>query len=328
MKLITKDFQILKGTHEFEFPVGITVIQGKNGSGKTTLFNAIEYCLVNPPGVDDAINWNAKQASVTIENNEEITWTKTKTSSEYMDSSGKVYTKASKINSTDLGDLGFYIKDDDVVNIQSSWKIIFPFGLKDTEMFKLFEDIFNISNSFIIMDDQKREEQEIKSNINFLNNQLNELTIKNQKIDEIFSKIDRNKINSFIEQKNQSENNLNQLKKDFEIYSNNQKISNLKVPEPRELINNQSVEELKRDFQKYVKIKSLINLQPPESKSFNIKENIYKEDYDKYLNLKNEINNYSNKLIELETEYNKVKEELKEIKVCPTCGQPLRSTDD
>ena len=68
MKVKTKDFQILKGEHEFEFPVGITVIQGKTGSGKTTLFYAIDDCLTNPSGVDDVINWDAKSASVTIEN--------------------------------------------------------------------------------------------------------------------------------------------------------------------------------------------------------------------------------------------------------------------
>ena len=50
MKVTTKDFQILQGTNTFEFPVGITVIQGKTGSGKTTLFYAIEDCLINPSG--------------------------------------------------------------------------------------------------------------------------------------------------------------------------------------------------------------------------------------------------------------------------------------
>ena len=55
MKVTTKDFQILKGEHTFEFPVGITVIQGKTGSGKTTVFYAVEDCLTNPSGVDEVL---------------------------------------------------------------------------------------------------------------------------------------------------------------------------------------------------------------------------------------------------------------------------------
>ena len=66
MKVKTKDFQRLKGENTFEFPVGITVIQGRSGSGKSTLFYAIEDCLSNPSGVADVINWDAKSCEVSI----------------------------------------------------------------------------------------------------------------------------------------------------------------------------------------------------------------------------------------------------------------------
>ena len=56
MKIITEDFQILKGINEFEFNSGINIIVGCNGSGKSSLFYAVENCLSNPNGVDDCIN--------------------------------------------------------------------------------------------------------------------------------------------------------------------------------------------------------------------------------------------------------------------------------
>ena len=37
MKVITKDFQILEGVHEFEFKPGINMVIGPNASGKSSL---------------------------------------------------------------------------------------------------------------------------------------------------------------------------------------------------------------------------------------------------------------------------------------------------
>ena len=160
MKVITKDFQILNGEHEFEFPVGVTVIQGESASGKSSLFYAIQYCLTNPSGVDYVINWDAKQTQVTIENNgNSVTWVKTPTSSEYINNTtGEKFVKASKLDSRDIADLGFYFDHkDNVINIQGEWSVLFPFGLTDTEMFKQFEEIFNIACAYQIVDDIKKK---------------------------------------------------------------------------------------------------------------------------------------------------------------------------
>lgn len=329
MKVKTKDFQILKGEHEFEFPVGITVIQGKTGSGKTTLFYAIEDCLINPNGVDDAINWDAKEASVTIENNgNKITWTKTKTSSEYKNElTGQQFVKASKIDSTTLGDLGFYIKDGDVINIQDEWKILFPFGLKDTEMFRLFEDIFNISCSFAVIDDYKKDEKEVKSQINQTLEQLNSFIQTNNSIEDMLSKVDVSKVDNIINKLTNKKLELSQLNEDLASLSNNNKYKEVNLParyDSSNLINMESYRnQIIKDYDNYCVNNQLKNSKLPKKKQFDIKINPYKEDYNNYLFQLNEIKRFNNEKSQLDIQYNELEKKLAEIKVCPTCGRPL-----
>lgn len=332
MKVTTKDFQILKGEHTFEFPVGITVIQGKTGSGKTTVFYAVEDCLTNPSGVDDAIHWDCKQASVTIENNNnKITWIKTQTSSEYTNElTGQKYVKASKIDSTDLGDLGFYIDPSgDVVNIHSEWKKLFPFDLKDTEMFRLFEDIFNISCSFALIDDYKKDEQGIKSQINQTTSQINALTQEKTKIDDILNKVDLNTIQTLTQTLNTKQNIVSQMVGDYTNLSENYKYKKINIPpayDTTSLINKSTYcNSIKQDYNKYQVNYNLKNIVLPEIKTFNIQENKYKEDFNKYMSLQLTKQQNEQQLALLDTQLAQLMEQKKQIKVCPTCGHSLDS---
>lgn len=329
MKVTTKDFQILQGEHTFEFPIGITVLQGKTGSGKTTVFYAINDCLVNPNGVDDVINWDAKQCSVTIENNDnKITWIKTPTSSIYRNEiTGQEFVKASKLDSTDLGDLGFYIKDDEVINIQGEWNLLFPFALKDTEMFRLFEDIFNISCSFAIIDQYKKEEQSIKSNINQTTSQINDLTQNINKIDEILNNVDATKVDTFITTINKNKQLVSQIQNDFNNLSKNYNYKNIKVPKMYDTGNMVNVGNyymsISTDYNNYLVNHNLNNLQLPEIKQFDLKEPQIQTDYKNYCYFTNEITKNKETLLQLTEQLEQCKQQLSQIKVCPTCGRPL-----
>ena len=329
MKVITKDFQILQGEHTFEFPVGITVIQGKTGSGKTTLFYAIEDCLVNPSGVDDAINWDAKQASVTIENNNnKVTWIKTQTSSIYKNElTEQEFVKASKLDSSNIADLGFYIKDGDVLNIQGEWNLLFPFALKDTEMFRLFEDIFNISCSFNIIDDYKKEEQGVKSQINQITSQINNITQNVNTIDEILSKVDNTKIDYYINNLNTKKQLVDELTMDFDNLSKNSKYKNIKVPDmydTSKMINfGNCYNQLIVDYNNYLVNHKRLDIVLPDAQEFNFPDNTIAADYQIYCNNKQLLENYNKQLQTLTSEYKETEQKLKSIKVCPTCGRPL-----
>lgn len=329
MKLITKDFQILKGKHEFEFPVGITVIQGKTGSGKSTVFYAIHDCLTNPAGVDDVIHWDAKSAQVTIENNgNAITWIKTPTSSEYRNElTGQSFVKASKIDSTDLGDLGFYIKDGDVINIQDEWKVLFPFGLKDTEMFRLFEDIFNISCSFNIIDDYKKDEKNIKAEITNTISQINDYKQKKITIEDILNKINKQDIENYQTTINTKQQVVSQIEEDYNNLSKNYKYKLFDVPaqfDTTALVNKNSYyNTLLQDYNNYDINLQLKLLSLPDKKEFNIQENPYINDYKAYTELKSKLQEYALQLDALDKQEKDLQVKLSDIKVCPTCGRPL-----
>lgn len=328
MRVITKDFQRLKGENTFEFPIGITVVQGRSGSGKTTLFYAVHDCLANPSGVSDVINWDAKQAEVTVENNDtQVTWIKTPSSCTYVDESGKEYVKASKIDSRDLGNLGFYFnKKDEVMNICDEWSVLFPFNLSDTEMFKMFEDMFNISSSSQIIDNIKTDEKEYKAKLATLSNQVNDLTIKNNNIEEILSKVNLD-VDKFISDVNTKENTLSGTQQDFNVIQTQQKYLDILIPEEFEVRHLSQVfskyQHVLKDLADYLKFKNQAELALPEVKSFDIIENSYKADYDDYMKNLDEITHCDLCLVNLEKEELQIREKLKAIKVCPTCGQPL-----
>lgn len=326
MKVITKDFQRLKGENVFEFPIGITVIQGRSGSGKSSLFYAIEDCLSNPNGVSDVINWDADKCEVTVENEDHrVKWVKTQKSSEYIDKEGKPYVKASKLDSRDIDDLGFYFnKKDEIVNIHDEWAKLFPFESNETEMFKLFEDIFNISCSFQIIDSMKKDEQEQKSHINDLTRSINELTMQNNSIDNILSKIDLNKLNGIIFDLQNKENKVNEIIQDYNVFSENQKYLNLKDVTPFTLnIDNNSYNQLLEDYKNYLCCLERRDMNIPTRKELNIPENMYEQDYSIYKDILSQISSYDNEITKLNEEENTTKEKLKEIKVCPTCGHSL-----
>lgn len=329
MKIKTQDFQILKGENIFEFPVGITVIQGKTGSGKTSLFYAIEDCLLNPSGVDDAINWDAKNCKVTISNNDnEITWIKTSNSSQYINEKTKQeFVKASKLDSTDLADLGFYIKDNDVVNIQGEWKLLFPFDLKDTEMFRLFEDIFNISCSFLIIDEYKKDEQQIKSKINETVNNINELVRHKSTIEDILSKVDNIALNNLINNIQTTQNRLDDLRRSYQCFNNYNPYKDIKIPEEFNTANLQEtynkLHQVNRDFEELHRNLNLLKQNLFETKIFNLQEPTLIKDYENYTKfIQDKIKN-ENLLNSLVKEENLIQEQIDKIKVCPTCGRPL-----
>jgi len=328
MKVTTKDFQRLEGEHTFEFPEGITIIQGRSGSGKSTVFYAIEDCLSNPSGVSDVINWNAKSCEVTLENEGGyVKWIKTPSSCEYVDRDGKSFVKASKLDSRDIDNLGFYFdKKDEIVNIHNEWDKLFPFGASDTEMFKLFEDIFNISSSFQIIDGIKKEEQDYKAKITSINNQLNDLTVKNNSIEYILGQVNPN-VDSYIDDINEKQVFVSNITNDYNTLSSNQKFLNMVIP--NELDTSLLTEkgnyynQLLSDYNSYQVNKRAAGIVIPDEREISLKENPYVEDYTKYKTTLDVIAQYDKALSDIDAEEIKVREKLKEIKVCPTCGKPL-----
>ena len=328
MKVRTKDFQRLKGENEFEFPVGITVIQGRSGSGKSSVFYASEDCLTNPSGVADVINWDAKQAEVEIENDGGYAkWIKTASSCEYVDKDGKEYIKASKIDSRDIADLGFYFNPKgNIVNIHGEWSKLFPFEASDTEMFKLFEDIFNISSSFQIVESIKKDEQGFKAQINSINKELNDLTQQNNNLEYVLESLDKD-VDKYINNLSIYQNKLKELSEDYSLYQNTLSNKTLNIPNEfdtgiiQSTLNKYNI--LINDYNTYANSLNMANISLPSEYTLELKENPYIADYNLYSQLLKDIQTYDTNLNDCNLRIQTLEEEKAKIKVCPTCGRPL-----
>ena len=332
MKVITKDFQILEGENTFNFNKGINMVVGPNGSGKSSLFYAIENCLTNPNGVSDCINYNKEEAEVRIEtNNESISWIRTLDSSKYRNNkSKKDYIKASKLDSRDIADLGFYFdKKNHVVNIHDEWSILFPFGESDSEMFRLFEDIFNISCSFLVIDEMKKDEQSIKSSIVQNQQQKAEMNDRMKKLTEIKEKVKVDDIDHYFNLVNEKSQQASELRKDYENFSKSALLSNVVLPEVFDVSKlyetSNKYDTISVDYNTYIKAKerSSINI-PKIDISFDKQPPTQlKQDYNQYLTLKQNIENNDIELNTVKEQLKILNEQLSKIRICPTCGRPM-----
>lgn len=332
MKVITNNFQALEGTNEFIFNKGINVIVGPNASGKSSLFYAIQNALTNPNGVDECIHYDHKSTEVTIENNDNsVTWVRNNSSSTYIDNKfNKQYVKASKLDSRDIADLGFYFDNKNkVVNIHDEWSVLFPFGESDTDMFRLFEDIFNISCSFQIIDEIKKDEQSIKSSINSNQQEKCELQQKLVVLSDIKQKIDSQYIDNLLTTLQNNLQFISGLKADISIFINSYPYTLTDLPQVFDITNLYNslhkYEELHKDYETYVLNKSKQNIIIPIFDfNFDIIEPVnLRYDYEQYCTTKAGILEYGEEINKLKDELHKLQDKLNLLKVCPTCGRSL-----
>jgi len=189
MKLKIKNFQLISEA-ELEFPIGITAIIGPSNSGKTSTIRAIYSLLKNPPEAKSFIKHGKDKAEVEIETDRmKVKWTRTPKESTY-EIDGVAH---QKVGRTDLFELvpdnDFYLDEDgSIVNIQDEWSSLFPFDRTDSQVYKLFEDIFamNENDSTAVMKKIKEDESETKRKIADMNSKL------------IINEDRLSKINSFI----------------------------------------------------------------------------------------------------------------------------------
>lgn len=327
MKLKLKNFQAYDEL-ELEFINGINVISGSNSSGKSSIFRAILALLTNPNGSKNYIKHGKNSAEVTLKNNgNELTWQRLKSTVNYIDANGQSFEKASKLDSRDIVDLGFYFNaKGDVVNIHTEWDVLFPFSESDTEIFKLFEDIFNISSLAIIIDKMKTDENAINKSIFDLENSISINTKKINAIQSLNELCNLDELKEYYKKINVLVNSFNVLLNDIKIAEKNNKLSNVtKLDNIEEKINYIQLNNLLND----INLVKNIN----ESNKIEIIAYINANDINALKQLQCDINLYSNNEMRIGDLYNAIdnnksiinicKDKLKEFKVCPLCKSTL-----
>lgn len=363
LKLSLENFQsISKG--ELIFHTGTNVIIGQSNSGKSATFRALKTCLSNPSGSQRFIKKGTSHSSVMLEyNGNQIIWKRTPKENSYI-VNGETYLKTGKSNAFKIvEDTGFAVDSNDtIMNIEEELQLPFPFGMSDSDLFKLYENVFCISDSAIILKAAKGVEDSTKTEIATIENDI----IKNEnKLKELLAfkeTIDLEKLKKmkkYLESKN---NKVLTLKDGLPIIKRALKVEGIHAEEKvfksllpeykdvrylRRLIsqlkalhafNNQLkeiVQPKEVPLDKYEDLRQLSNtvrvLNSIEGLSVPVKE--FKSQIEAYNSLKNYLESLKSiqkyiklkkeRLEEVESRLKDIEDKLKEFKVCPLCHRPL-----
>ena len=332
MKLKLKNFQSISQS-ELNFPIGITLIRGANASGKSAIYRAVKAILTNPNGSKHYVKHGAKEAEVTLENNgNSLTWKRTKSSVAY-EYDGQEYLKASKAKASDYCDLGFYTNEKGkLVNMLDEWDVLFPFGESDTELFKIFEDIFNISDSAKVVDTMKADENACTKEILDCENLLQSAKKKIESIGSLFEMFPKNQPEIMHKVLSDRAVNLEKLRSSLLLLQQASTIPEIDV-KPFDF--NSSMDKIREYNDLLEKKQLLISLQSLPTTNFvtfdfdNL-SNLFKQiaEMRKDLsNCKDCVVNVASSVKEIElatSELEKVNNRLAEIDTCPLCGHLLK----
>lgn len=363
LKLSLENFQsISKG--ELVFHTGTNVIIGQSNSGKTATFRALKACLSNPIGSQRFIKKGTKNSSVALEyNGNQIIWRRTPKESSYI-INGEEFIKTGKSSAFKImEDTGFVIDDNDtIMNIEEELQLPFPFGISKSELFKLYENVFCVSDSAVILKAAKEKEEETKDTISSMEN---EITKNNNKLTEIENFKKEINLDFLKEKKNwleESSNRIDFLQDGLDVIHNAIRIQNFSVEEnsfENKLPEYMTQKKLKVELQKLKKLhnlgKTLKELSTPVAKDLTGYKELKELSHTCYILKKlkgmeapvetfedkikeyKDLTSYSLSLKELKNQI-KVKKEalqvvegviqdkeskLKGFKVCPLCHKPL-----
>lgn len=214
-----KNFQIIKNA-ELEFKEAtISLLVGPSGNGKSSILRAIKTLLLNSSGSQKFIRHGSDSAEVSLKyKGNDIKWVRTKTASKYT-VNGEPYSVLGSKNITDiLPNNGFVIDDkNDVLSIEGAWQVLFPYDKTGSELFKLFENIFCVSDSGKIFQTFKSEEERVNKELQEQKNNLDRNKSKLQTIDALFDRVDIDKLRALKELLISLDNKYNKTYTDLNV---------------------------------------------------------------------------------------------------------------
>ena len=363
LKLSFENFQSIS-SGSMVFHTGTNVIIGQSNSGKTATFRGLKTCLNNPSGSQRFIKKGTAKASVSLEyNGNQIIWKRTPKESSYT-INGEDFLKTGKSNAFKIvEDTGFVVDDNDVImNIEEELQLPFPFGISKSELFKLYENVFCVSDSAVILKAAKEQEENTKNEIFVLENEITKNKNKMEEILKFKSEVDMDfliKRKSYFQEKLKRveylKEGIDTIRKackfqNFEILENS---FNNKLPEIEELqylnstilklkllhkvnkelkdkqlppsINISYYKELCKLSDQCRKIIQLEEVKTPEREFSNkLEQYCNLREYKASLrSLMEHIDHKKKKLKEIENNIDMIEGTLKKVKICPLCHQPM-----
>lgn len=351
MKLTLEGFQVHKDRVEIDFKPGVTMIVGASSSGKTSIQRAIKGLILNYKGNPRKwISHNKDHLQVDLQLTEDGTvysWMKTaKGQTEYqiIDQDGDVQ-NYEKCGNEDIysfdPNFPFVLRDKQLINLYTEKEgLPFPFNLNDVELFKMFEELYNISSSAVIFKFMKKLETQTNSNISANKETIAQNKTRLEKIVEVEDRYDLEKLETLKERAEKVQAGMLGIDDDIRTAAKNNKISKAikaVLEEAKDPAwSAKLVDIVKTNLEDANDLQKDIRIVNSNSKIENV--NIYKKEFDtaviepfktlssdyKLANtLENSLKDLEEQANELESEYKEVKEQLSQIKTCPLCGQSL-----
>ena len=201
---------------DLDFEEGINIIAGQSNSSKTSVLRAIEVLLRNQSGSADYIKHGEKSTLVNMKYlGNDVSWSRTKKDIVY-EVNGEKYLK---VGNTDLFKLldktGFVIDpQDELANLEDEWTLPFPFYKSSSELFKLFENIFSVSDSAKILKGMKEDEDNCKKKQLEVERECEKVERKVEAIKELNIPETVEKLKTYKEDITKASNDLDELNED------------------------------------------------------------------------------------------------------------------
>lgn len=359
MKLKIENFQSLEGVNEFNFNPGVTMVVGASNSGKTAIIRALRGLILNYISSSKAKKYithfkDNLQVDLELDNKINYSWYKDSKNTLYKigDLENHTEREFEKSGNDDLESIcdkagiefPFVIRDKKLINTYTEKDSLpFPFDLNDVELFKMFEELYNVSSSGIIFKFMKTLETKTNSEIKSTKEQIEIDRGKIEKIIDLEDKYEVEKLEILKSQAEKVQAGMIGIDEDIRITASNNKVckiireflARIVVKENTYELLNEAINSLKesKDLSKDIEIVDSnnkieqINVYNKEFDTALISDyNALSSDYNKAKSLNRELKSIKEEMDDLLEQQKEIQEELSRVDICPLCKQPIKGS--
>lgn len=353
MKLELENFQVYSGKHSFEFEPGITIIVGPSSSGKSSLIRALRGLILNYIPSSKAKKYithfkDHLQIDLQLDDRINFSWYKDNKNTSYRvkDLVSGSEEKFEKCGNEDLESIceksnlefPFIIRDKRLLNTHTERDgMPFPFDLSDTELFKVFEELYNVSSSGIIFKYMKSLESKTNSEVKSIKSQIEIDKSKIEKIIDLEDKYDLQDLTNLKIKAEKIQAGMLGIDEDINIARKNNRLCKTIKSFLEDIVVEENTEELlNKGFSLIKESKELIkDIRIIDSNNKIEQITIYKEDFNidiikayisllsdfnKAKSLNKELKSAQEEINELLKEKEDIEKEIAKIDTCPLCG--------
>ena len=166
LKLHLKNFQAFSEL-DVEFVQGVNTIIGESNSGKTSVLRAIKSLIDNGSRTAHYIKQGTNETEVQMSyEGHDLTWSRTAKEIRYK-IDGQDFLKAGTTDLFKLLPVNGFVRDPqgELANLEDEWTLPYPYYKTPSELFKVFENIFCVSDSAKVLKGMKESEDEYKKTL-------------------------------------------------------------------------------------------------------------------------------------------------------------------